>query len=157
VLVQTSQLVRVIGAPGLVLDKAAHPAALAKDHVVHSVGRLKRTSHVDALGVAHIGLAGRVTLAAAKRVVRGRNAVLEQAVHLVNLTSRDENGVLHDAPVVGVGAVQGAGRKLSVARRNRLRSIEFRKSDNVSFDSPGQRLHHASHQLTHCNGSSIPS
>ena len=106
-LVQPRQLVG-IGTPFLIFCKATLPAAFAERFVVGVVGCLQRSRNIDPVAVARILASSSIGLAAANGIIRGSNAVLDQAVHLIELAAGNGNGVLHDAPVIGVGAVVGA-------------------------------------------------
>ena len=103
-LIQPRQLIG-IGAPFLIFGKVTLPAALAKCFVVGIVGRLQGSRHIDPVGVTNVSASSCVGLAAANRIICGSNSIFEQAVHFIELTLGNGNWVLHDAPVIGIGAV----------------------------------------------------
>ena len=94
--------------PRLIFGPVTLPLTLAKGHEMRLVGGLEWSRYIDACRIAVVLASGRVGLARADRVTLGSNAVLDQAVHFVQLTRGDANGVLHDAPMSCVGAVVGA-------------------------------------------------
>lgn len=120
VVVESIQFVHLT--PSLVFFPFGGPVvALAKDLLVGLVRVLQRTGDRNLVWDDGIRFGGRVGLARTNRISHGSNATLEETMHLVNLALRDTNGVLEDAPVVGLVAIV-ALVELAVAGRNGLRA-----------------------------------
>lgn len=105
-LVQTFHLIE-ISAPSMILPEPTSPLALAEDFEVRSVRRLQGSRHVDPIAVALVGTSRGIGSTSANRIVRGGNAVLEEAVQLVQLAVGNADGILQDTPVIGIRAVVG--------------------------------------------------